>query len=94
MHQGLILNFAGGFNGQLFFFLMANIGTTIAPWILFFQQSAVVDKGMLEKDISWGRFDTLLGSIITVVVAVIHRYRGRRRYRVSNIPHGSGLLHK
>src|SRR5471030_946818 len=70
VHQGLIPNFAGGFNGQLFFFLMANIGTTIAPWMLFFQQSAVVDKGMLEKDIPWGRFDTLLGSVITVVVAV------------------------
>jgi Mn2+/Fe2+ NRAMP family transporter len=70
IHQGLIPNLAGGFDGQLFFFLMANIGTTIAPWMLFFQQSAVVDKGMLEKDIPWGRFDTLLGSIITVVVAV------------------------
>lgn len=70
VHQGLVPNFGGGFDAQLFFFLMANIGTTIAPWMLFFQQSAVVDKGMLEKDIPWGRFDTLLGSIITVVVAV------------------------
>lgn len=70
LHQGLIPNLAGGFNGQLFFFLMANIGTTIAPWMLFFQQSAVVDKGMLEKDIPWGRFDTLLGSFVTVLVAV------------------------
>jgi len=70
VRQGLIPNFAGGFNGQLFFFLMANIGTTIAPWMLFFQQSAVVDKGMLEKDIPWGRFDTLLGSFVTVIVAV------------------------
>ena len=43
--QGLIPNFPGGFNGELFFFLMANIGTTIAPWMLFFQQSSVVDKG-------------------------------------------------
>lgn len=70
LHDGLIPNFAGGFNGELFFFLMANIGTTIAPWMLFFQQSSVVDKGMQEKDIPWGRFDTLLGSIVTVVVAV------------------------
>jgi len=70
LHRGLIPNLAGGFNGQLFFFLMANIGTTIAPWMLFFQQSAVVDKGLLEKDIPWGRFDTLLGSVVTVVVAV------------------------
>ncbi|MDD5457024.1 MAG: divalent metal cation transporter [Candidatus Margulisbacteria bacterium] len=68
--QGLIPNFPGGFNSVLFFYLMANIGTTIAPWMLFFQQSAVVDKGMKEKDIPWGKFDTLLGSILTVVVAV------------------------
>ncbi len=63
-------NFPGGFNGQLFFFLMANIGTTIAPWMLFFQQSSVVDKGLKEKDIAWGKFDTLVGAIFTVVVAV------------------------
>jgi Mn2+/Fe2+ NRAMP family transporter len=70
LKDGLIPNFHGGFNGQLFFFLMANIGTTIAPWMLFFQQSAVVDKGMQEKDIPWGKFDTLLGSALTVVVAI------------------------
>ena len=70
LKDGLIPNFAGGFNGELFFFLMANIGTTIAPWMLFFQQSAVVDKGMLEKDIPWGKFDTFLGSTLTVAVAI------------------------
>ena len=68
--QGLIPNFPGGFNSTLFFYLMANIGTTIAPWMLFFQQSAVVDKGMKEKDIPWGKFDTLLGSVLTVAVAI------------------------
>lgn len=60
----------GGFNNTLFFFLMANIGTTIAPWMLFFQQSAVVDKGTKEKDIPWGQLDTLVGSVLTVVVAI------------------------
>ena len=68
--EGLVPNFPGGFNGELFFFLMANIGTTIAPWMLFFQQSSVVDKGLQEKDIPWGKFDTLLGSTLTVVVAI------------------------
>jgi len=68
--KGLIPNFPGGFNGELFFIMMANIGTTIAPWMLFFQQSAVVDKGMQEKDIPWGKFDTMLGSVLTVVVAI------------------------
>jgi Mn2+/Fe2+ NRAMP family transporter len=67
---GLVPHFPGGFNGTLFFFLMANIGTTIAPWMIFFQQSAVVDKGMKEKDIPWGQMDTLIGSAFTVLVAI------------------------
>jgi Mn2+/Fe2+ NRAMP family transporter len=49
---------------------MANVGTTIAPWMVFFQQSSVVDKGMKEKDIPFARIDTAIGSILTVVVAV------------------------
>ncbi|HTY02659.1 MAG TPA: divalent metal cation transporter [Rhodocyclaceae bacterium] len=70
LKDGLVPNLPGGFNGDLFFFLMANIGTTIAPWMLFFQQSSVVDKGLQEKDIPWGKFDTLLGATLTVVVAI------------------------
>jgi Mn2+/Fe2+ NRAMP family transporter len=50
--------------------LMANIGTTNAPWMVFFQQSAVVDKGMQEKDIPWGKMDTFVGAIFTVIVAI------------------------
>jgi Mn2+/Fe2+ NRAMP family transporter len=69
VHSGLIPNFAGGFDNQLFFFLMANIGTTIAPWMIFFQQSAVVDKGVKEKDVPWSKFDTAVGSAFTVLVA-------------------------
>lgn len=68
--KGLIPNLPGGFGGELFFFLMANIGTTIAPWMVFFQQSSVVDKGMKEKDIPWGKFDTIVGATFTVIVAV------------------------
>ena len=49
--------------------IMANIGTTITPWQIFFQQSAVVDKGMDLRDIASGKFDTFFGSLITCVVA-------------------------
>ncbi|MGD0080313.1 MAG: divalent metal cation transporter [Methanoregula sp.] len=70
LRNGIVPNFPGGFNGELFFLLMANIGTTIAPWMIFFQQSAVVDKQMKEKDIPWGKFDTVVGAIFTVLVAV------------------------
>ena len=59
----------GGFTNDLFFLLMANIGTTIAPWMVFFQQSAVVDKNLQEKDMLWGKVDTAVGALLTVVVA-------------------------
>ncbi len=68
--NGLIPNLPGGLSNELFFLIMANIGTTIAPWMLFFQQSSVVDKGMHEKDIKMGKVDTLVGSVITVAVAI------------------------
>ena len=61
----------GGFTNDLFFLLMANIGTTIAPWMLFFQQSSVVDKRLLERDITFGKLDTAIGAFLTVVVAVV-----------------------
>jgi NRAMP (natural resistance-associated macrophage protein)-like metal ion transporter len=68
--KGFIPNFPGGLSNELFFLLMANIGTTIAPWMLFFQQSSVVDKGLHEKDIKMGKADTLIGAVITVFVAI------------------------
>lgn len=70
LSSGFIPHFPAGKPGDLFFFLMANVGTTIAPWMIFFQQSSVVDKGMKEKDIPWGQFDTIVGAFFTVVVAI------------------------
>jgi NRAMP (natural resistance-associated macrophage protein)-like metal ion transporter len=70
LHDGLIPNIPGGFNNEFFFLLMANIGTTIAPWMIFFQQSSVVDKGLQEKDIPWEKMDTLVGSCFTVLIAI------------------------
>jgi Mn2+/Fe2+ NRAMP family transporter len=71
VYNSLIPHFPpGGFTNELFFLLMANIGTTIAPWMLFFQQSSVVDKGLREKDIPFGKTDTVIGSFFTVVVAM------------------------
>ncbi len=61
----------GGFLSLTFLILIsANIGTTIAPWQLFFQQSCVVDKGLLPQDIRAGRRDLMLGVIGMVVVAM------------------------
>jgi NRAMP (natural resistance-associated macrophage protein)-like metal ion transporter len=67
---GLVIpHFPGGLNGELVFFLLANIGTTITPWQIYFQQSSVVDKGLDIHDIKFGKLDTLVGSTLTCVVA-------------------------
>jgi Mn2+/Fe2+ NRAMP family transporter len=47
--------------------LCSNIGATITPWMLFFQQSASVDKGLTPKDISHGRLDTLIGTLLAAL---------------------------
>jgi len=62
--------FPGGLTTDLLFIVMANIGTTITPWQIFFQQSAVVDKGMDIKDIKYGKIDTFAGSFLTGLVAI------------------------
>ncbi len=57
-------------NADLVFIILANIGTTITPWQIFFQQSAVVDKGLDIHDIRFGKMETMVGVILTCVVAV------------------------
>ncbi len=50
--------------------LLSVVGATVTPWMLFFQQSAVVDKGMQPRDITAGQLDTLLGTVLAAVFAV------------------------
>jgi Mn2+/Fe2+ NRAMP family transporter len=50
--------------------LLADIGATVTPWMLFFQQSATVDKGMTTRDMTFGRLDTVLGASLAALAAV------------------------
>jgi len=45
------------------------IGTTIAPWMQFYMQSAVIEKGLKITDYKYTLADVVIGSVITVVVA-------------------------
>lgn len=54
--------------GGLITLVMANIGTTVTPWQIYFQQSAVVDKGMDIKDMTFGKIDTMFGAVLTCAV--------------------------
>lgn len=60
---------AGGITSDLVFMIIATIGTTIAPWQLFFQQSCIADKKLRFKDLKWSQLDTFIGAIFTVTIA-------------------------
>ncbi len=59
-----------GNRSEIVLLLLSVVGATVTPWMLFFQQSAVVDKGMQPRDISAGQLDTLLGTVLAAVFAV------------------------
>ena len=47
--------------------IVSNIGATVTPWMLFFQQSASVDKGMASHDIRQGRLNTAIGAVLAAI---------------------------
>jgi NRAMP (natural resistance-associated macrophage protein)-like metal ion transporter len=45
------------------------VGTTIAPWMQFYLQSSIVEKGIRVKDYAASRLDVIVGSLFTDIVA-------------------------
>lgn len=69
-HRALIPNLPkGGLSAGLVYLIIALVGTTIAPWQLFFQQSCVADKRLRFADLKWARLDTFIGAVFTILVA-------------------------
>jgi Mn2+/Fe2+ NRAMP family transporter len=60
----------GGVNQEMVLILLADIGATVTPWMLFFQQSAIADKGLTTHDIRFGRIDTVLGAALAALAAL------------------------
>lgn len=48
---------------------VAMVGTTIAPWMMFYTQSSVVEKGVRIKDLFFQKIDAVTGSIVACIVA-------------------------
>ena len=59
----------GGFTSDALLLIIGMVGTTVAPWQLFFQQSNVIDKRLTPRWLSYERFDTVIGSVVVVVGA-------------------------
>lgn len=62
--------------------LIAMVGTTIAPWMQFYLQAAVVEKGITIKEYAESRLEVIVGCVMTsviaffIIVACAGAYRG------------------
>jgi Mn2+/Fe2+ NRAMP family transporter len=77
-HEGLSTN--------LVFLVIAIVGTTVAPWQLFFQQSCVADKKLRFNDMNASRLDTLIGAAITITAAACMMIVGNLLHE-NNLPY-------
>ncbi|PPJ02073.1 manganese transporter [Nocardia nova] len=59
----------GGVTSDAVLLIIAIVGTTVAPWQLFFQQSNIVDKRITPRFIGYERADTTLGAFVVVIGA-------------------------
>lgn len=58
------------FQSGYLYMILGLVGTTIAPWMQFYLQSAVVEKGVKPRDYKYSRWDVIVGCIVTDVVAL------------------------
>src|ERR1039458_3968240 len=82
--RGLLIPGArGGMTSTAVLLIIAIVGTTVAPWQLFFQQSNIVDKRITPRWINYERADTFLGSIVVVIAAsaLVVRSEERRGWK-------------
>ncbi|HEY6487144.1 MAG TPA: Nramp family divalent metal transporter [Candidatus Cybelea sp.] len=67
LHQSIFPHFVA--SKAYLLMTIAIIGTTISPWMQFYIQAAVVDKGVREDDYAYSRLDVVVGGIWTDVIA-------------------------
>jgi Mn2+/Fe2+ NRAMP family transporter len=58
-------------SGSYVFLLAANVGAVILPWMIFYQQGAVIDKGLSPRQLRGGRRDTAVGAVLTQVIMIV-----------------------
>ncbi|MGO9581580.1 MAG: NRAMP family divalent metal transporter [Acidimicrobiales bacterium] len=67
----VLVNLPGGPSqlSNVMLLIIAIVGTTVAPWQLFFQQSYVIDKRITTRFVNYERVDLILGIIIVIIGA-------------------------
>src|SRR5712692_8944948 len=59
----------GGLTSNAALLIIAIVGTTVAPWQLFFQQSNVIDKRITPRWLEYEKADTVIGAFVVVIGA-------------------------
>jgi len=67
LHDTLVPQFHG--DQQYIVMIVGLIGTTITPWMQFYLQASIVEKGVDSRHYSLSRWDVILGCIVTDVIA-------------------------
>jgi Mn2+/Fe2+ NRAMP family transporter len=67
LHDTLIPQFHG--DEQYLLMIVGLIGTTITPWMQFYLQASIVEKGIDRRHYSLSRWDVILGCVVTDVIA-------------------------
>ena len=70
VHDSFVPGVKGGVTSDAILLIIAIVGTTVAPWQLFFQQSNVVDKRITPRWMAYERADTVIGAFVVIVGAV------------------------
>jgi Mn2+/Fe2+ NRAMP family transporter len=85
----------GGINSTAVLLIIAIVGTTVAPWQLFFQQSNVIDKRITPRFIGYERADTTLGAFVVVggaaAILCVAVYAVRGTHLVGNFTDALGV---
>jgi len=69
LHGLVVPSIQGGFSSNAVLLIIAIVGTTVAPWQLFFQQSNVIDKRITPRWLDYEKADTALGAVVVVIGA-------------------------
>jgi Mn2+/Fe2+ NRAMP family transporter len=68
-HHLFVPGIQGGATSTSVLLIIAMVGTTVAPWQLFFQQSNIIDKRITPRWINYERLDTWIGALVVVIGA-------------------------
>jgi NRAMP (natural resistance-associated macrophage protein)-like metal ion transporter len=69
VHHAFAPDIHGGASSTAVLLIIAIVGTTVAPWQLFFQQSNIIDKRITPRWINYERTDTVIGAFVVVIGA-------------------------